>query len=252
MSENEASKQDYFEPARVSAENVGACSFVTVAPTVVNTTAPVVGKIPVVLQEITVQIDVLANITLDERAIEIKRVKNRLKLVQCRLLQPTGKLFLRGFVRQNIEYAAEPKEVTPTTACGDILDCIVDIPFECLTDITTFINPPVFGGFNSSNEFEYFKSTRLPHQFPEKERLLAGDLSEFNQQTVESFTEIPFCELLSTRITHFLEFIHREPIRHGPFEERTFHRIEEKIDIELTLKILQNQQVCVAASTSCP
>lgn len=244
---------DEQDQARIFSETVGTCSFTAIAPTVVNATSPVVGKVPVVLQEVQVQINVLSEITLEEPAIEIKRVRNRLKLTQCRLLQPTGKLFLRGFVRQNIEYAGTPSEVTHRTACGDILDCIVDIPFECVTAITSFINPPVFGGFNVTGEFEYFKSSRLPKErFPEKERLLSGDLSEFNQQSVEAFTEPPYCELINSTITHFLEFIDREPIEEGPFEERSFTRIEEKLVIELTLKVLQNQQVCVAASTSCP
>jgi len=241
------------DPASVTSENVSCGGFVTVAPTIVNTTAPVVGKIPVVLQEITVQVDVRADITLDQPAIEIKRVKNRLKLTQCRLLQPTGKLFLRGFVRQNIEYAGAPTSTTSTSACGDILDCIIDIPFECVENITTFISPPVFGGFNARNEFEYFRSRHLPKgEFPEKEKLLAGDLTEFNQQSVEALSEPPFCELIGSRITQFFEFINRSPVSSGPFEEGTFTMLEEKMDIELTLKILQNQQVCVAASTACP
>jgi len=241
------------DPASVMSHKITGCNFVTVAPTIVNTTTPVVGKIPVVIQEITVQVDVRADITLDQPAIEIKRVKNRLKLTQCRLLQPTGKLFLRGFVRQNIEYVGAPTSTTSATACGDILDCIIDIPFDCVENITTFISPPVFGGFNANNEFEYFRSTRLPGaDFPKKEKLLAGDLSEFNQQTVEALTEPPYCELIGSRITQFFEFIGRTPISGGPFEERTFTQMEEKLDIELTLKILQNQQVCVAASTACP
>jgi hypothetical protein len=211
-----------------------------------------VGKIPVVLQEITVQIDVLADITLDQPATEIKRVKNRLKLTQCRLLQPTGKLFLRGFIRQNIEYASAPREVTESTVCGDVLDCTFDIPFQTVVDITTFISSPVFGGFNSNSEFEYFTSTPLPStDFPSKDTLEAGDLSEFNNQSTEQFTELPFCELVSSRITEFLEFINRVPVSKGPFEEGTFTRIQKKIDIELILKLLQNQQVCVAATTTC-
>jgi len=253
MPGSEASRHDFHDRAGVRAVPIAPCSSCEVRPEERYREHHVEGKIPVVLQLITVHIDVLADITLEKPSIEIKRVKNRLKLTQCQLLTPTGKLFLKGFVRQNIEYAVAPTVVTPKTACGDLADCIVDIPFECVTHIRRFINQPQFEGFNFEGEFEYFKSSRLPRtKFPEKERMLAGDLSEFNQHTHEHFTELPYCELLDSEVTQFLEFIDREPIPNAPFEEGIFTQIEEKMDIEITLKILQNQEVFVPRSTIRP
>lgn len=98
-----------------------------------------------------------------------------------------------------------------------------------------------------SKEFEYFSSSPLPADFPEKDRLLSGDLSEFNQESFEYFNELPYCELISSTITEFDEFLNREPISGGPFEERTFTQFNEKMVIVLRFKLIQNQQVFIPA-----
>src|SRR5690242_9830723 len=65
---------------------------------------PVVGKIPVVLAEPVVQVDVESVIQLEEPAFEIKRIKKNVFVTQCKLIDTgcgkTGKLFLSGFVRK--------------------------------------------------------------------------------------------------------------------------------------------------------
>jgi len=209
-------------------------------------------KIPVVLAEVDVQIDVFAEITLPTAAIEIKRVKKRLKLTQCRLIQNTNKVFLEGFVRKNIEFATAGQCVSSESICGNIQHCIVDVPFRCVTEIEDFITPPCPAIPSKTKEFEYFSSTSLPSDFPEKEKLLAGDLSEFNQESFEFFNELPFCELISSTITEFDEFLDREPIDDGPFEERLFNRFDEKMVIMLRLKLIQNQQCWIPACCPCP
>src|SRR5690554_4118191 len=64
-----------------------------------------VAKIPVVLSQMTVQAHVNSVITLPEYAYEIKRIRKNLKITQCLLIQNTNILFLKGFIRKNIEYA---------------------------------------------------------------------------------------------------------------------------------------------------
>jgi hypothetical protein len=101
---------------------------------------------------------------------------------------------------------------------------------------------------NSRQEFEFFKEEELPrNEFAEKDKLMSGDLSEFNQISDEFFNELPFCELLSSRIVEFDELINRRRPSDIdlPFEERLFRKIEEKMVIELRLKILQNRQVTI-------
>lgn len=204
----------------------------------------VIVKIPVVLAELTIRFNVNAFIRLPEPALEIKDIKKRLKITQCTLLQPTNILFIKGFVRKNIDFSTGECS-NWKGVCGDLRHCTVDVPFECSTPID-FFTPPETLALNSKSEFEFFKVTDLPNKhFAEKDELLSGDLSEFNQFMTENFNELPFCELIRARIFEFDEFIGRERPHDMdfPFEEKVFKKIEEKMVIELTLKVLQNRQV---------
>ena len=66
-------------------------------------------KIPVLLQSIEIQIPTHANIEFpkEEHVLEIKDIKKRVFLSQCKLLHSGngGTLFISGFVRKNIQYA---------------------------------------------------------------------------------------------------------------------------------------------------
>lgn len=211
--------------------------------------AGVVAKIPVVLAELTVQVNVDSIVELPEPAIEIKNIKKHLKITQCLLLQNTNMLFVKGFVRKNIEFAtlgcSNAKGI-----CGDIKHCTIDVPFKFTTPVTfNGIAPaPVIN--RTESEFEYFRQQDLfGPEFADKDKLLSGDLTEFNQITTEFFNELPFCELISSRIVEFDEFLnptkpHKATV---PFEERVFKNIEEKMVIFITLKILQKRQVAIGA-----
>ncbi|MFA5523549.1 MAG: hypothetical protein WDA24_04250 [Tissierellales bacterium] len=219
-------------------------------------TSGVVAKIPVVLAELTVQVNIDSINELPEPAIEIKKIKKHLKITQCLLLQNTNMLFVKGFVRKNIEYAtlgcSNAKGI-----CGDIKHCTIDVPFKFTTPIEFNGIAPAPVRNRAEAEFEYFRERDIfGPDFADKDRLLSGDLSEFNQTTTEYFNELPFCELISSRIVEFDEYLnptkpHKATV---PFEERIFNRIEEKVVIYITLKLLQKRQVAIGAvaGTTCP
>ncbi|MTI57913.1 MAG: hypothetical protein FH760_24230 [Geosporobacter ferrireducens] len=233
--------------AKVIGGTAPDCGNIPVAITPLATGA--VAKIPVVLAELTVQINVNSIITLPEPAIEIKDIKKHLKITQCLLIQDTNMLFIKGFIRKNIQYATA-KCSTNEGICGDIKHCTVDAPFSCTT-------PVIFNGIDplpivpsEATEFRYFRKQDLKGpDFAEKDHLLSSDLSEFNQISTEYFNELPFCELISSRIVEFDELLNRtQPIKgEFPFEEKCFKKIEEKAVVYLTLKILQKRQVAVPA-----
>lgn len=132
--------------------------------------------------------------------------------------------------------------------CGDIRHCTVDTPFRCSTPIQNYCRLPDEPSTNFRDEFEYLREEALPREnFAEKDRLMSGDFSEFNQHSHEYFNELSFCELIESHIVEFDEFIDRtRPANINlPFEEREFRIIEEKMVIAITLKILQKQQVVV-------
>ena len=219
------------------------------------TTGPTV-KIPVVLAQLQLQVNLDSIITLPEPALEIKEIKKRVKVTQCLLLQdpftvngPTT-LSVKGFIRKNIEYATRLCS-NREGVCGDIRHCTVDVPFNCMTPIVFNGSSPASLLTNTIDEFTFFREQPLHGRgFAEKDHLLSSDFSEFNQVSQEFFNELPFCELISARIIEFDEFLNRKrPCGVDlPFEEKEFKQVEEKAVLLLVIKILQNQQVRIPMS----
>lgn len=231
--------------ADVTATTLNCCENSTVNFPPIRTGA--VAKIPVVLAELEVQINLDSIIELPEPAIEIKDIKKHLKITQCILLQDTNMLFIKGFVRKNIDYSTIECS-NYKGICGDIKHCTIDVPFKCTTPIVYNGMTPEPITYRNSSEFEYFRKQDLSGpEFADKDKQLSGDRSEFNQMSTEFFNELPFCELVGSRIIEFDELLN--PVKpqgiNVPFEERVFRKIEEKMVIFLTIKVLQNRQVAI-------
>jgi len=231
--------------AKVEGGTTGDC---TSFPTAINPLLTgAVAKVPVVLAELTVQINVNSIIDLPEYAWEIKNIKKHLKITQCLLLQDTNVLFIKGYVRKNIDYTTRSCS-SSQGICGDIKHCTVDVPFSCTTPV--FFNgvAPLAPIARTASEFQYLREQDISGPgFADKDKLLSGDLSEFNQISTEYFNELPFCELISSRIVEFDEQLNRiSPEGYKvPVGEKKFKSIEEKMVIFLTLKLLQKRQVAI-------
>ena len=210
-----------------------------------------IAKIPVVLAEVAIQIPMHSIIKFDHPVLEIKQIKKRVKITQCRLLEPTAvgaypKLFLSGFVRKNIQYAS-PVDVIDGEVNSRILSTTVDVPFEKVAIITKFLTPPIAPQLNIRREFDMFVEKPLPSGFHKKDKLLANDLSEFHQNSTEFFNELVFCEPVRADIVEWDEALDDKPLSKcfpgAPFEEVIFSKVSEKMVLDLTLKLLQDQQV---------
>jgi hypothetical protein len=209
-------------------------------------------KAPVVLGETTVQLNLDGSIEFPEPVLEIKEIKKNLKLSQCRLLLPTNKLFIKGFVRKNIQYAT-PKNSNSRYIVSRIHALTADIPFEVVTEME-FINQPNFRSNPKTKDFTYFSAKRLPFGFSQKEKLLSRDPIQHKQISEEVFNEDPYCELISSKFIEYDEAIDRKMGRvigilgermEVPFDEGTFTKMEEKMIVEFTIKVFQDQQILV-------
>ena len=216
------------------------------------TDEPVVVKIPVVLAETNITIPVEATITLDQVAMEIKRIKKNVFLTQSRLIPfsqdshtGTGILFIAGFVRKNIEYATQTCPVgTSVNVCGDIRHCTVEVPFNFTTRVT-FLRPPVFTENTTPSELEFF-TDKIQGCDVCADPVLGRNPCDQSFFSTEFFNEKPYVELVRADITEI--DIHTNPTSNCQTpSEQTFTQLTEKIVINLTLKVLQNQQVRVAA-----
>ncbi|MBH0231489.1 CsxC family protein [Halobacillus yeomjeoni] len=233
--------------------NLHYCDNTPVKPNV--SIGKIVSKVPVVLAEIDLQINLDETITFPEPVLEIKDIKKRVALTQCRLLLPTHKLFIKGFVRKNIQYASPAHDIEASTAksvSSDLHSYTVDIPFECVTEIKDrdFLTMPVMPHINRRDEFDFSVSKPLPSGYPEKDELISSDLSQFHQESRQFYNELPYCELISSSIIEWDEALDRVPLSGAPFHEGYFTKVEEKMVLDIRLKVLQDQQIRVASTTN--
>ncbi|MEG6520548.1 CsxC family protein [Desulfotomaculum sp. 1211_IL3151] len=263
LAESKVTKTEIF-PHKKESSNLQKCAKVT-GQILNNCTSeifsgnllPIVGpfkaKIPVVLSEFQIQLFLNSTIKLPESALEIKEIKKNVKLTQCLLLQEPGtvtnpgNLFIKGFIRKNIDYATS-QCTNSEGVCGDIRHCTVDVPFNCVTTVTYQTLPlPILE--NSVSQFQFSRKEKLQGKgFSEKDQLLSGDMSEFNQISMEHFNELPYCEMISAKILEYDEFIEgsHPDNEEALIGEKEFEQIEEKMVLNLTLKLLQNQQVLLS------
>jgi len=206
-------------------------------------TQSLVAKIPVVLAKLSVQLNVSGQVTLPELAIEIKNIDNKLKITQCLLLQETNTLFIKGFIRKSIDYSTIEKRPTKEGLCGDIHRCTIDTPFECTTPIEFNGFPPAKVIPMTSTEFEYLDRNDLADKYAKKDGLLSGDISELNQTSTEYFNDLPYCKIISSKVVDSNEYLNRRIIRNGPLGEGVFKEFEQKMVIDIVLKVLQKRLV---------
>jgi len=227
---------------------------IDVKPCVISP-GPVVVKIPVVLAETNITIPVEATITLDQVAMEIKRIKKNVFLTQSRLIpfsqdshNCTGILFIAGFIRKNIEYATQTCPVgTSVNVCGDIRHCTVEVPFNFTTRVT-FLRPPIFYENTTPSELEFF-TDKVEGCDACADPVIGRNPCDQSFFFTEFFNEKPFVELVKADVTEI--DIHTNPrIKCETPTEQKFTKLTEKIVINLTLKVLQNQQVKIEAICS--
>lgn len=245
--------QDCNNPLSTNASaEVGMCTNTPIITRAAVPNGTQLMKVPVVLAELNINANLVANITFPDPVLEIKDIKKRLKIVQSRLVQgftttngPVFTLFLRGFVRKNIQYATPcPSATNQNAVSSEMRSFTVDVPFECSTDIplSSFLTIPSFPAIGQRAEFDFFRAQNLGPGFPEKDQLLSSDLSQFHQASIQPLNEIVFTELLASTITEWDEAVDRQPLPNGPFEEGFFTRIVEKMVVSFAIKLLQNQQ----------
>ncbi|MHA4096473.1 CsxC family protein [Bacillus cereus] len=261
MSEKEYSKN---KDCKVKSESRIPLTDTEAAP--ILTTNPRV-KIPVVLTERTLQIVVEAEIPLSPPAVEIKRVLKDVFLTQCKLvpveyepINETGffqvtraKLFVEGYIRKNIEYAAK--------YCNGVLhDRIAKVRFSGFADITEdeFLSLPIIA-FSSENKARFINPKN--NDVPRLDKYFFGNNVFYNEQ--------PYCELISAEfyeldyssydVHHDSKYNECHEKNHDryydkyqdkyqdkyydEYPEKEFDKLREKIVLDLTLKVLQTQQV---------
>jgi hypothetical protein len=197
----------------------------------IGRTGPLVAKIPVVLSDLTIQIDIEAKLKLEEPALDIKTIDKHIYLTECNLVPHTDKLFISGYVQKNIQFSSISC-TNNTSVNGHIYHTTVNVPFKCVTKIQ-FSKYPVYG-----------KDYKVKLNVLDK-KMLSKDQKEDSWIHYSKLYEPVYCELEYAKILE-TDILDREfNLQDTLIEETAFQELNEKMVIYIRLKVLQNQQVCI-------
>ncbi len=189
-------------------------------------------KVPVVLAQLSLQLNVDAIVDFPVMVGEVNNIKNDIKISQCKLLPMTNKLFIKGYITQMIEYKARASIYHGKYETID--QCRVEIPFGTTTSVEYNGGEPLEAIPNDSQTFEYHNG---------------GDVEDFiekNKITTENFNDLPYCQLVSNKIVESYRYLN-----HGSntIKVRSIKSIDEKMVVYLTIGIFQNQQIEIVPKT---
>lgn len=217
-------------PGVVDPETLSECSNEYYHPQ--GLPGPLVVKVPVVLSEVKVQVDLETNIRLEEPAFDIKTIDKKVCITQCHLVPYTNKLFLGGYVQKNIQYSTVENPDNGVSVSGAIRHTTLNVPFRCVTAVK-FARKPIFG------KYDKVKSNVIA------ENMVCGDTGEDSWMHFNDYYEPIFCEVEWTKILE-TDIYNRNIETDGNFSnENLFQDFVEKMVVYIRLKVLQTQQVFV-------
>lgn len=189
---------------------------------------PMIVKVPVVLSEAKIQIDVEADIRLEQRAYDIKTIDKKVCLTQCHLVPYTNKLFLKGYIEKNIQYSTA-ECVGKNSISGNIQHTTVKIPFHCVTALK-FVEYPEYG------------KTLKERITPLDKNMMCPDDAEDSWVHFNRYYEPVYCELEWVKV---LESDMYEYAGNYGKDEKGFDEFTEKMVVYLGIKVLQKKQVYI-------
>lgn len=210
-------------------------------PPYAKTYCPFVAKIPVVKKICTVNINVKSIVKLEKWAADIKEIDKDVCITQCTLCPIYTphmgykcryikyQLFLEGYVKKNIRYCHPKCEAEGKKGCvsGNIVCTTCKIPFECSTTIKLRKSSWKGDAPSFQEKFETLDETKLCKN-PYEQHLV----------NFENFVEVPYCELVHAVINE-CDFVQ------NPRDDGQFRKLEEKMVVSVTLRILQDEEKCI-------
>lgn len=185
-------------------------------------------KLPVIITEVTVNINIQNAIQFTRNVINLVSVKRRVILKQCRLIAETNKLFFNGIVIKSIEYNEETFHGSGNSK-GRIKNMTINIPFQCVTSVE-YINDPQMGE-NKTGEPKVFKMVNGEQTFVDSYR----EIDEIYCELVKvNFNELNINDCNDAVVTE--QHIH------------TFRKLKQKMVMTLTLRLFQKQIVFIKKS----
>jgi hypothetical protein len=191
---------------------------------------PVVSEIPVIISQPKLQILVEALISFNEPVFKIKELDKKVFLDSCKLVTGSDKLFVNGFIEENVEYiTAEGANLTEIN--GRIKKATFNIPFQCSTKID-FSFQPHFACSSSGNKLETINTS-----------LNNTNLNEKSYEYFEMLNDKVFAEIDSSKIIETSVQDEIELLENTIDDAYTFNKIRKNIIVHLKLNLVQKQNI---------
>lgn len=193
---------------------------------VINTTNTGAEEEIVVIADVTLGINVEADIKLPTPANDIKHIRKNVFLTQCEAIpEAPGELgfsdeislYIEGYVHKNIQYSEG--------CSGNIKDFSVNVPFKCYQRITS-VEPIATSFSQKSNQISEIRILAKDG--------MGSDRCDFGSITFENFNEPIKCKILKA------EVIQRDFPKNFDTWGR-FNKITEKMHVRLAVRLTQKQ-----------
>ncbi|KYH30246.1 MULTISPECIES: CsxC family protein [Clostridium] len=189
-----------------------------------------VAKVPIILSEFEIQIFIEALIKFPEPVFQVKSLEKNVFLSKCDLIPSTDKLFIEGFLKEDIEYATA-SNIRTHTISGDVKKATFNIPLQCSTRVS-FAVPPILRENLSMIELEVINSGKSSANIVEKDY---GYFEFFNEKIYCKLNEI---KIMETNIKESVSIL--QDTLEGA---EIFKDMRKKAILSLKLSLIQNQEV---------
>lgn len=182
-------------------------------------------RLPVVIAETTININLENTIDFTKDVISIIDIRRKAIVKRCKLISQINRLFLDGVVIKSIEYSEETKHNSLRLE-GKAKNLTIKIPFQCAAGI------------------EYVYSPVTCEDFYEENKIIR--MSENEKSFVDRQQEMDdiYCELVSTE---FKELNVKDKIKliNAAKKISTFRQIKQSMSMDLTVRLLQKQMIFI-------
>ncbi|MBU3206656.1 hypothetical protein KPL33_06660 [Clostridium algidicarnis] len=216
----------------VDSEVLSTCSSKCHTP--MGSTGPLIAKIPVILSDVEVEINVESEIELEKTDITDINVINIDKEVfvkECKLIPYTNKLFIEGYVQKNIQVSNNDC-TNKASEDNKIEYTVINSPFKCVTEIE-FFKKPLYGESYKERLNSLDKNT------------LCKNNKEDSWVHYSKLYEPVYCEYQYAKILEADIFDNEDYGTKYLQEEKKCKKILEKMVIFIRIKVIQNQQVFI-------
>ncbi|MBU3114163.1 DUF7852 domain-containing protein [Clostridium lacusfryxellense] len=200
-----------------------------------------ISTVSIIIAEKNIDIPIESTFRLKNSALDIKKIKKDIYLTNSRLLPMyekddifpslNGKLFLEGFVRNKLDFSIA-KSMHDNIINLDTECVIIYIPFKCTT-LIHYKASPVFSKVKSLNYIPIYMSSNCLD--------INKDFNEYINCDVQPIN----CEIEQSKIYETYTLVDRKPFSKDFPLETHFHTIKENIIINLSLTLLQKQDITI-------